>query len=163
MLPSTHEGTAPKLPAAEDTLIGLVLRPPKVMWTGTEISYPRFAELDASGIEGGAGVVRVVVEHCFVGIVARSLICALEAAARLNIDWGESLPVRSALPDQVLWERGSKEVAALAGQNEQREYRYRWPIAEHRGFGRGWAVAECGRDLQPEIRKPGTGRRDPGR
>src|SRR6266481_4334983 len=104
MLPGANGGTAPKLPAAEDTLIGLVLRPPKVVWSGAEISYPRFAELDPSGLEGAAGIVRVVVDHCFVGIVARSLIYGLEAAARLNIDWGEPLPVRSALPDRVLWE-----------------------------------------------------------
>ena len=129
------------LPSSDDTLIGVVLRPPGARWNGRKLLHPRYANVDVRSVAGLPGIVQVVAQNAFVGIVARSTTAALDAAARLEIQWDEPPSQRRPLPNQVVWEQGNRESAAGAPEQTVFEQRYRWPIAPPSRLSRGWAVA----------------------
>lgn len=129
-------------------LHGRVVRPPEVGAT--------VAGVDESSVNGVAGVVKVVVRKNFVGVVAAKPWQAMEAAARLKVNWtpGTGLPPRAEFHD---WMRkqpardglmvDSKDTAqTLANAASVIHARYDYPYQMHGSVGSSCAVAHVSGD-----------------
>src|SRR5438876_1055987 len=126
-------------------LHGRVIRPPKIGST--------LVSIDESSVSGVAGLVKIVREGNFLGVVAEREEQAIEAARLLKVEWtgGRTLPDYNDLHLSV---RGSKPVktdvvlnsgnvdSALAGAAKVLEATYTYPVQLHAMLGPSCAVAD---------------------
>ena len=127
-------------------LHGRVIRPPVVN------SAP--ASIDESSIKDIAGMVKVVREGNFVGVVAKTEWSAIKAAKALKVSWS---PAKFKLPADATElysylrntksfttlkgpERGNPS-SAFANANKRYEATYRWPFQMHGMIGPSCAIA----------------------
>jgi nicotinate dehydrogenase subunit B len=92
-------------PSGEDVLVGVVLRPPVLHWNGKRYSGARLLALDESAVVGLPGLIRVVKDGDFVGLVALSAEAASQAVVRLGAAWSAAA---GAAADQTVWRTQSK-------------------------------------------------------
>jgi nicotinate dehydrogenase subunit B len=132
-------------------LYGRVVRPPVVNTKPTSV--------DESSIKGIAGVVKVVQEGNFVGVVAQTDWAAIQAAKKLKVTWSQPerkypstkeevfqyLKDTKSVRDQNVVTRGNPE-AAISQAAKPFEATYRWPFQLHGMLGPSSAVA----DVQPD-------------
>jgi len=132
-------------------LHGRVVRPPTI------ISKP--AGIDESTVKNIPGLVRIVQEGSFVGVVCESEWAAIKAAKALKVSWTQpetKMPASSeevfdyikntkSLRDQVTVNKGNPD-AALAQASKTYEATYRWPFQLHGMMGPPCAVADVGKD-----------------
>jgi CO/xanthine dehydrogenase Mo-binding subunit len=128
-------------------LHGRVVRPP------TASTMP--LSVDETSIASVAGVVKVVREGRFVGVVARTEWAAIQAARKLKVTWAASeskypttrdevfayLKGTKSLGDQVAVNRGNVE-SALAQGGKTFAATYLWPFQNHGMMGPSCAVAD---------------------
>src|SRR5438093_7739250 len=126
-------------------LHGRVIRPTKIGST--------LVSIDESSVSGVAGLVKIVREGNFLGVVAEREEQAIEAARLLKVEWtgGRTLPDYEYLHQSV---RGSKPVktdvvlnsgnvdSALAGAAKVLEATYTYPVQLHAMLGPSCAVAD---------------------
>jgi nicotinate dehydrogenase subunit B len=132
-------------------LHGRVIRPPTIM--------SRPANIDESQVKGIPGLVKIVQEGSFVGVVCATEWSAIKAARALKVTWSEpatKMPANleevftylkntKSLRDQVTINRGNPD-AALARASKTYEATYRWPFQLHGMMGPSCAVADVGKD-----------------
>jgi CO/xanthine dehydrogenase Mo-binding subunit len=128
-------------------LHGRVVRPPVVS------SKP--VSVDESSIKQIAGVVKVVQEGNFVGVVAQTEWAAIQAAKALKVTWSTpstSLPANpeelyaylkntKSFNDQVVVNKGNAE-SAFSQASKKYEATYRWPFQLHGMLAPSCAVAD---------------------
>ena len=132
-------------------LHGRVVRPPLVN------SKP--SSIDEDSIQHISGVVKVVREGSFVGVVAKTNWAAIQAARALKVTWSEptaKLPAnRDELDDYLRNTKSAIELtpvkkgdvaAALAQAGRTFEATYRWPFQLHGMLGPSCAVADVQND-----------------
>ncbi|MFG1174261.1 molybdopterin cofactor-binding domain-containing protein [Erwiniaceae bacterium CAU 1747] len=135
-------------------LHGRVIRPP---YPGTDSSAPlghSLISVDESSVAHLRGIVKIVVKHDFVGIVARREEQAIAAMRALKVEWQpwaqvpaldpESLPVT--LADCAKSPRVLREDAEIDGALNERHIAidadYVWPYQLHGSIGPSCAVAD---------------------
>ena len=132
-------------------LHGRVVRP------ATSLSAP--ASIDESSIKNIPGVVKVVRDGEFVGVVAETEWAAIQAARALKVTWSEpSLKMMSgpdeifdylkntkSFKDNVVVNRGNPDVALSQAQKKY-EATYYWPLQLHGMMGPPCAVADVRAD-----------------
>ena len=128
-------------------LHGAVVRPPTVGAT--------LVSIDERSVGDMPGVVRVVAKNNFVGVVAEKPWQAMQAAAKLRVDWtkGTSLPAqrelydylrsRPARRDSVLVDSGDVD-ARLKSAARVIKATYHYPYQMHGSLGSSCAVADVG-------------------
>jgi CO/xanthine dehydrogenase Mo-binding subunit len=128
-------------------LHGRVVRP------ATSLSAP--ASIDESSIQHIPGVVKVVREGAFVGVVAETEWAAIQAARALKVTWSDPtlkmmsgadelfsyLKNTKSFKDNVVVNRGNPE-AALSQAQKKYEATYYWPLQLHGMMGPPCAVAD---------------------
>lgn len=128
-------------------LHGRVVRPPVVN------SKP--VSVDEGSVKQIAGVVKVVQEGNFVGVVAQTEWAAIQAARALKVTWSAPSTTLPATPeelyaylkntksfnDQVTVNKGNAE-AAFSQASKKYEATYRWPFQLHGMLGPSCAVAD---------------------
>jgi nicotinate dehydrogenase subunit B len=128
-------------------LHGRVVRPPVVSSKPTNV--------DESSIKQIPGVVKVVQDGNFVGVVAQTEWAAIQAARALKVTWSTpstSLPANpdelyaylkntKSYNDQVTVNKGNPD-AAIAQASKKYEATYRWPFQLHGMLGPSCAVAD---------------------
>jgi nicotinate dehydrogenase subunit B len=132
-------------------LHGRVVRPPTI------ISKP--SSIDESTVKNIPGLVKIVQEGSFVGVVCTTEWAAINAAKSLKVTWSQPVTKMPAGPeevftylkntkslrDQVTVNRGNPD-AALAQARKTYEAAYRWPFQLHGMMGPSCAVADVGKD-----------------
>jgi len=132
-------------------LHGRVVRPPTIA------SNP--AGIDESTVKSIPGIIKVVQEGSFVGVVCTTEWAAIKAAKALKVTWSKpatKMPANSeevftylkntkSLRDQVTVNRGNPD-AALGQASKTYEAAYRWPFQLHGMMGPSCAVADVGKD-----------------
>lgn len=132
-------------------LHGRVVRPPTIT------SKP--ASVDESSVKNIPGLVKVVQEGSFLGVVCATEWAAISAAKALKVSWSQpstKMPAGSeevfayikntkSLRDQVTVNKGNPDTA-LAQANKTYEAAYRWPFQLHGMMGPPCAVADVGKD-----------------
>jgi len=128
-------------------LHGRVLRP------ATSLSMP--TDVDESSIKNIPGVVKVVREGGFVGVVAETEWAAIQAARALKVTWSEPTLKMPSGPDEVfdylkntksfkdnlVTNRGNPD-AAFAQAHKVMEATYYWPFQLHGMMGPPCAIAD---------------------
>src|SRR5579863_4074541 len=128
-------------------LHGRVVRP------ATSISAP--ANIDESSVQNIPGVVKVVREGTFVGVVAETEWAAIQAAQALKVTWSEPtlkmmsgpnevfdyLKNTKSFKDTVVIDRGNLDVGFSQAQKKY-ESKYFWPFQLHGMMGPPCAVAD---------------------
>ncbi len=128
-------------------LHGRVVRP------ATSISAP--ASIDESSIKSIPGVVKIVREGTFVGVVAETEWAAIQAAQNLKVTWSEPtlkmmsgpsevfdyLKNTKSFKDNVVTNRGNPD-AALSSAQKKYEATYYWPFQLHGMMGPPCALAD---------------------
>jgi nicotinate dehydrogenase subunit B len=134
-----------------DMLHGRVLRP------ATSLSMP--TDVDESSIKNIPGVVKVVRESSFVGVVAQTEWAAIQAARALKVTWSEPtlkmpsgpdevfdyLKNTKSFKDNVVINRGNVD-AAFSQAHKVMEATYYWPFQLHGMMGPPCAVADVRAD-----------------
>ena len=120
-------------PSGADVLSGLVLRPPALQWNGHRYTGARVANIDESGTHGLPGMVRVVHEGDFIGVVALSPQIASQALVRLHIEWSAASHIDT---PRTVWQTGD---GAASPHAQTIGHEYRWPTVEN--IDSTWAVA----------------------
>ncbi|MBZ5659711.1 MAG: molybdopterin-dependent oxidoreductase [Acidobacteriia bacterium] len=129
-------------------LHGRVVRP------ATVLSKP--ASVDESSIHGIPGMVKVVQDGSFVGVVAETEWAAIQAARALKVTWsapaakmpatvGEVdayLTNTKSFVDTVIADKGNAD-AAISTASRTFEATYHWPFQNHGMMGPSCAVADC--------------------
>jgi CO/xanthine dehydrogenase Mo-binding subunit len=132
-------------------LHGRVVRPPVV--TSKPLS------VDESSIKHISGVVKVVQEESFVGVVAKTEWAAIQAAKALKVTWSEPTTKLPANPeelyaylkntksfrDQVAVNKGNLD-SAISQASKRYEATYLWPLQLHGMIGPSCAVADVRKD-----------------
>jgi nicotinate dehydrogenase subunit B len=132
-------------------LHGRVVRP------ATSLSVP--ASIDESSIKNIPGVVKIVREGSFVGVVAETEWAAIQASRALKVSWSEpSLKMMSgpselfdylkntrSFKDNLVVNRGNPDVALSQAQKKY-EAIYYWPLQLHGMMGPPCAVADVRAD-----------------
>lgn len=132
-------------------LHGRVVRPPVVN------SKP--LKVDVDSVKQIPGVVKVVRDGSFVGVVARTEWAAIRAAKALKVTWSEPATKMPADPeelyaylkntksgkDQVAVNKGDP-AAAMSEASKSFEATYRWPFQLHGMIGPSSAVADVRKD-----------------
>ena len=128
-------------------LHGRVVRP------ATSLSAP--ASIDESSIQNIPGVVKIVREGTFVGVVAETEWAAIQAARTLKVTWSEPtlkmmsgpsqvfdyLKNTKSFKDNVVTNRGNLE-AAFSQAQKKYEATYYWPFQLHGMMGPPCALAD---------------------
>jgi nicotinate dehydrogenase subunit B len=134
-------------------LHGRVIRPPHAGFDHGELVGRSLISIDESSVADIPGLVAVVAEGDFVGVVATREENAIEAMKRLEVVWREQPPrpdlnrVEEALrgghteKTRLLKETGDIE-AALAGAQGVMRRTYVWPYQMHGSIGPSCAVAD---------------------
>ena len=128
-------------------LHGRVVRPPVI---NTEP-----VSIDQESIRGISGVVMIVREGKFVGVVAKTEWAAIKAARALKVTWSKPTSKVPATPDEVFaYLRNTKpartlkpvdkgKVAAALGQGKKTyQATYRWPFQMHGMIGPSCSIAD---------------------
>jgi nicotinate dehydrogenase subunit B len=126
-------------------LHGCVVRPPSAGAT--------VGGIDRRSVEGMAGVVDVVVRKAFVGVVAEKPWQAIQAAAKLKVDWaaGAPLPPHADFHTRLRSETATRDTrmvdsgdvdAALSKTGTVVRATYRYPYQMHGSVGTACAVAD---------------------
>jgi nicotinate dehydrogenase subunit B len=132
-------------------LHGRVVRPPTIA------SKP--GNIDESSVKGIPGLVKIVQEGSFVGVVCETEWAAIKAAKALKVSWSQpttKMPADAeeiftyikntkSLRDQVTVDKGNPD-AALRQATKTYEATYRWPFQLHGMMGPSCAVADVGKD-----------------
>ena len=132
-------------------LHGRVVRPPTIT------AQP--ASVDESSIKDISGVVKVVQQGSFVGVVCSTEWAAIKAARALKVTWSQpptKMPASAdevftyikntkSLRDQVTVNKGNPD-SALAQAKKTYEATYRWPFQLHGMMGPPCAVADVAND-----------------
>ncbi len=132
-------------------LHGRPVRPP--------VAHAKPTKVDDSAARKISGVVKIVQEGSFVGVVAETEWSAVQAAKALKITWSapvtafpsgpeevfEYLRKTKSYKDQVAVSRGNVE-SALSGSSKTFEATYRWPFQLHGVIGPSCAVADVQSD-----------------
>lgn len=137
-------------------LHGRVIRPPYGGLDSGEFVGRCLESVDRNSIADIPGIVAVVTEGDFVGIVAEREECAAEAARRLEVRWkpwtfGEDITDaagairRGPVHSRRLIDEGNVD-AALASAEKRLDRTYVWPYQLHGSIGPSCAVA----DVRPE-------------
>ncbi|WP_260986346.1 xanthine dehydrogenase family protein molybdopterin-binding subunit [Bordetella genomosp. 13] len=147
-------------------LHGRVVRPPYAgRDTGAFVGHS-LIEADAASVAGLPGVVQVVVQGDFVGVVAQREEQAVRAARQLRVRW-RAVPPAPPLDDlaaalkaqpatlRPLKEEGDVETALAQGESLSRQYV--WPYQMHASIGPSCAVA----DFRPEGLTVWSGTQNP--
>jgi len=128
-------------------LHGRVVRPPTV--------NTKPASVDEGSIQDIAGVVKVVQEGSFVGVVAQTEWAAIQAARKLKVTWSAAenkypstkeevfdyLRNTKSARDQTVVSRGNPD-AAISQAGKTFEATYHWPFQLHGMLGPSCAVAD---------------------
>lgn len=113
------------------------------------------ASIDESSVKNISGIVKVVHEGNFVGVVAKTEWAAIQAARALKVNWTQPKFKLPANPDELYAylkntksfttlkgaEKGNA-AAALGKSKKQYEATYRWPFQMHGMIGPSCAVAD---------------------
>jgi nicotinate dehydrogenase subunit B len=119
----------PALPnASAGVLAGVVVRPRYLAWDGARYRGARVRLVSAESLAGLPGIVQVLVERDFVGIVAQTDAFAQAAAACLQVDWESD--AHAALAGKA----GDTNGGSGPGEAGH-EHTYRWPPALPRHDG----------------------------
>ena len=132
-------------------LHGRVVRPPTIA------SKP--GNIDESSVKNIPGLVKIVQEGSFVGVVCETEWAAIKAAKALKVSWSQpttKMPADAeeiftyikntkSLRDQVTVDKGNPD-AALWQATKTYEATYRWPFQLHGMMGPSCAVADVGKD-----------------
>jgi nicotinate dehydrogenase subunit B len=132
-------------------LHGRVVRPPTIT------SKP--ASIDESSVKNIPGLVKVVQEGSFVGVVCATEWAAIKAARALKVTWSQvatKMPANAeevfsyikntkSLRDQVIVNKGNPD-SALTQAKKTYEATYRWPFQLHGMMGPPCAVADVAKD-----------------
>ena len=132
-------------------LHGRVVRPPTIT------SKP--ANIDESSVKNIPGLVKIVQEGSFVGVVCETEWAAIRAAKALKVSWSQpptKMPASAdelfayikdtkSLNDQVTVNKGNPD-SALAQAKKTYEATYRWPFQMHGMMGPPCAVADFAKD-----------------
>lgn len=132
-------------------LHGRVVRPPVVN------SKP--LSVDENSVKHISGIVKVVQEGSFVGVVAKTEWAAIQAAKLLKVSWSEPATKQPANPDelyaylkntksfrdQVAVNKGNP-TSALSQASKTFEATYRWPFQLHGMIGPSCAIADVRKD-----------------
>ena len=132
-------------------LHGRVVRPPVV--------NSRPSSVDEQSIAHIPGIVKIVQEGSFVGVVARTEWSAIQAAKALKVTWSApatKLPAddtelysylkdTKSFRDQVAVSKGNPD-SAIAGASKSFAATYRWPFQLHGMIGPSCAVADVNGD-----------------
>ena len=132
-------------------LHGRVVRPPTIA--------AKPASVDESSVKDISGLVKIVQEGSFVGVVCTTEWAAIKAARALKVTWSlpaTKMPASSEevfsyikntkpLRDQVTVNKGNPE-SALALATKTYEATYRWPFQLHGMMGPPCAVADVAKD-----------------
>ena len=114
-------------------------------------------KIDESSVKGIPGVVKIVANGNFVGVVAESEWSAIRAAKALKVDWSASAPAFSGNDDlyrhmRAVAPSATKEMvnqgdaaATLQNAAKKLDASYNWPFQSHASMGPGCAVV----DFQP--------------
>jgi nicotinate dehydrogenase subunit B len=130
---------------------GRVVRPPTIT------SKP--ASIDESTVKNIPGLIKVVQEGSFVGVVCETEWAAIKAARALKVSWSQpatKMPADAeevfayikntkSLRDQVTVNKGNPDTA-LGQASKTYEAAYRWPFQLHGMMGPSCAVADVGKD-----------------
>ena len=128
-------------------LHGRVVRPPTV--------NTKPASVDESSIKGIEGMVKVVQDGSFVGVVAKTEWAAIQAARKLKVTWSapaqkypstkeevfDYLKNTKSARDQAVVNRGNPD-AAISQAGKTFEMTYHWPFQLHGMLGPSCAVAD---------------------
>jgi nicotinate dehydrogenase subunit B len=132
-------------------LHGRVVRPPTIT------SKP--ANVDESSVKNIPGLVKVVQEGSFLGVVCQTEWAAIQAAKALKVSWSQpatKMPANAdevftyikntkSLRDQVTVNKGNPD-AALPQASKTYAATYRWPFQLHGMMGPSCSVADVGKD-----------------
>ena len=132
-------------------LHGRVIRPPVVT------SKP--SSVDESSVKPIPGIVKVVQEEAFVGVVAKTEWAAVRAAKALKVTWSEPATKLPADPEelyaylkntksfreQVAVNKGNPDTA-ISQASKRYDATYRWPLQLHGMIGPSCAVADVRKD-----------------
>jgi nicotinate dehydrogenase subunit B len=132
-------------------LHGRVVRPPTITSKPTSI--------DETSVKNISGVVKIMQEGSFVGVVCVTEWAAIKAAKALKVSWSQpttKMPVDAeeifayikntkSLRDQVTVNKGNPN-EALGQAAKTYEATYRWPFQLHGMMGPSCAVADVGKD-----------------
>ncbi|WP_428349879.1 molybdopterin cofactor-binding domain-containing protein [Lichenifustis flavocetrariae] len=137
-------------------LHGRVVRPPYAGLDAGEFVGNSLVAVDRTSIAHVPGLIAVVVIRDFVGVVAEREEQAVEAAAKLRLEWKtwpglsdldrpeQTLRAASSRPRVLLDEGGSAEAIAAAAQPMRRTYV--WPYQMHGSIGPSCSVADFRQD-----------------
>lgn len=144
-------------------LHGRVVRPPTVNTKPTNV--------DESSIKGIDGIVKVVQQGSFVGVVAQTEWAAVQASRKLKVTWSaplnkypstkgevfEYLKNTKSLRDQAIVNRGDPETAiSQAAPGKMLDATYHWPFQLHGMLGPSCTLADV-RDNHATIWSPTQG------
>jgi nicotinate dehydrogenase subunit B len=132
-------------------LHGRVVRPPTIT--------AKPASVDESSVKNIPGLVKVVQEGSFLGVVCRTEWAAIKAAKDLKISWSQpatKMPANAdevfsyirntkSLRDQVTVNKGNPDTA-IKQASKTYEATYRWPFQLHGMMGPSCSVADVGKD-----------------
>ncbi|HWH76180.1 MAG TPA: molybdopterin cofactor-binding domain-containing protein, partial [Candidatus Binatus sp.] len=132
-------------------LHGRVVRPPTIA--------AKPASVDESSVKDIAGLVKIVQDGSFLGVVCSTEWAAIKAARALKVTWSQpatKMPASSeeifsyikntkSLRDQVTVNKGNPD-NALTQAKKTYEASYRWPFQLHGMMGPPCAVADVGKD-----------------
>jgi CO/xanthine dehydrogenase Mo-binding subunit len=132
-------------------LHGRIVRPPVV--TSKPLS------VDESSVKSILGVVKIVQDGSFVGVVAKTEWAAIQAAKALKVTWSEPAAKLPANPeelytylkntksfrDQTPVNKGNPD-SAINQASKKYEATYRWPLQLHGMIGPSCAVADVRKD-----------------
>jgi nicotinate dehydrogenase subunit B len=131
-------------------LHGRVVRPPTIT--------AKPANVDENSIKDIPGLVKVVQEGSFLGVVCQTEWAAIKAARTLKVSWSQPatkmpsgaeevftyIKNTKSLRDQVTVNKGNPD-AVLGQANKTYEASYRWPFQMHGMMGPSCAVADVGK------------------
>ncbi|WP_144640818.1 molybdopterin-dependent oxidoreductase [Bordetella genomosp. 13] len=133
-------GTSDLAPPSGALLLhGVVLRPPRASWNGSRYTGARLHAIDRSALRGMSGLVAVVAENDYVGVVAATPELARQAGARLALDWGEG---EASTTRTTAWQRRADTPAPRTGDDggPSLQATYRWPTPNP-DEAATWAIA----------------------
>jgi nicotinate dehydrogenase subunit B len=130
-------------------LHGRVVRPPTIASKPTSI--------DASSLKDIPGLIKIVQQGSFVGVVCATEWAAIKAASALKVTWSQpptKMPANAEevftyiknskiLKDQVTVNKGNPDIA-LGQASKTYEASYRWPFQLHGMMGPSCAIADVG-------------------
>jgi len=132
-------------------LQGRVVRPPVINSAPTQI--------DENSVKSIPGLVKVVHEGNFVGVVAKTEWAAIQAAEKLQVTWAQPKFKLPANPDELYaYLKNTKSFTTLKGAEKgntaevfgkakkQYEATYRWPFQMHGMIGPSCAIADVRSD-----------------